>query len=90
MRRHIDLPSELLPSETDMELAKKIDESYLPLYEMLLKEVKGMTPSDAIATIAGVKREQIALGIGSKLSNYDKDVLQGVIERYISEMVFYE
>lgn len=90
MRTHVDLPDELLPTDEEKEQAKEVDETYAKLYELLLSDVKGMTPSDAIATIASVKRERVALCIGSKLPEHDKDVLQGVIERYIAGQVFYE
>ena len=51
---------------------------------------EGITASQAIYVIAKVNAERLALMIGVSLTDYDKDVLMGVIERQIVRKVFIE
>lgn len=86
----IEVPEELLPGEDLKEEAREMDETYKKLYDELLKVSDKYRPTDVIDLIASVRAGQIALMIGSKLTDYDKQVLHGLIERYVASRVFSE
>lgn len=89
--RDIMLPEELLPDEEFIENAKEIEASYAEAYNALMNGgCEGITASQAIYVIAKVNAERLALMIGVSLTDYDKDVLMGVIERQIVKKVFIE
>lgn len=88
--RDIILPEELMPGEEYIERGKMAEEGYVEAYKTILSDCKEATASDAIYIIAKVNTEKLALTIGTSLSDHDKDVLMGVIERQIVKKVFFE
>ena len=84
----IEVPKELMPSEEMVKMAEESDKKYETLYNTILKETEGATPTTSIALIAAVRSEQVALMIGAKLTDYDKKILRGIIERYVAGIVF--
>lgn len=69
--------------------AKEIDESYSEIYKI----IKGRNPDNfseaaMIMTLAKFKTEQVACLIGQGLSDHDKKVLSGVIERHIAGVLY--
>lgn len=88
--RDITLPEELLPDKEFIENAKEIEDSYTEAYKALMDGCEGITASQAIYVIAKVNAERLALMIGVLLTDYDKNVLMGVIERQIIKKVFIE
>lgn len=84
----IEVPEELLPSDELRVEAEAIDESYKKLYEELLKMPGEYRPTDIIDLIASVRTGHISLMIGAKLTDYDKKILHGLIERYVAGIVF--
>lgn len=84
----IEVPEELLPGEELQVEAKAIDESYKKLYDELLKMPGEYRPTDIIDLIASVRVGHVSLMIGAKLTDYDKKVLHGLIERYVAGIVF--
>lgn len=84
----IEVPEELLPGEDLKNEGKKMDDAYRKLYEELLKVSDKYRPTDVIDLIASVRTGQIALLIGSDLTDYDKQILHGLIERYVASKVF--
>lgn len=73
------------------ELAKEIDKEYKSLYdELKAKHEDNFSPTAMIRTLTKFKSEQVASLIGDKLSDYDKKILSGVIERHIAGVVFTE
>ena len=79
--RNIILPEELMPGEEYTESGKRAEEGYALVYKTLLNECEGATADDVIYIIAKVNAERLALMIGTSLTDHDKDVLMGVIER---------
>lgn len=84
----IEVPEELLPGEDLKNEGKKMDDAYRKLYEELLKVSDKYRPTDVIDLIASVRTGQIALLIGADLTDYDKQILHGLIERYVASKVF--
>lgn len=83
----IEIPEELLPGKDLKEFAEYTDRTYKELHDALLRETEGATSIDIIELIATVQTEKIALIIGKNLSEYDKKVIYGVVERYIAGIV---
>lgn len=83
----IEIPKELLPGDDLKEFAEYTDRTYKELHDALLRETDGATSIDIIELIATVQTEKIALVIGNNLSDYDKKVIYGVVERYIAGIV---
>lgn len=72
-------------------IAKEIDEEYKNLYDKLKADrADDFSPTAMIRTLTKFKSEQVASLIGYKLSDYDKKILSGVIERHIAGVVFTE
>ena len=88
--RNIILPDDLMPDEEHIENARRIEEEYVELYELLMKDCENATPSSVIYLMAKMNAEVLALMIGASLTDHDKDVLMGVIERQIVKKVFIE
>ena len=86
--RDIEIPEELLPGNSLVELAKSLDVGYVETYEALKEATQNTSASDIIGLMAKVNTEKIALMIGSDLSRYDKEMLMSIIERYIAGKVF--
>lgn len=86
----IDLPDSLMPDEEFREMAKLRDKEYKRLYILLMENAEDITPTEAIAIIAKVHVEHLALMVGTKVTEYDKQILCGVLERYITSIVFVE
>ena len=86
--RDIEIPEELLPDNSWIESAKSLDDNYVETYEALEGATQNASASDIIGLMAKVNTEKIALMIGADLRDYDKEILMGVIERYIAGKVF--
>lgn len=72
------------PSEYD-EYAKIANEEYLDLQEMIKSDNRGKYNVDAmVKTLTKFKTDQVACLIGYGLTDYDKKILSGVIERHIA------
>ena len=84
----IEVPEDLLPGDELKEEGKRLDETYKKLYDELLKVSDSYRPTDVIDLIASVRTGQIALLIGANLTDYDKKILHGIIERYVAGVVF--
>lgn len=84
----IEVPEDLLPGDELKEEGKRLDETYKKLYDELLKVSNNYRPTDVIDLIASVRTGQIALLIGANLTDYDKKILHGIIERYVAGVVF--
>ena len=83
----IELPSEFKTDDRMRAESKKIDEACKTLYNELLESVESRSPSDVIGIIASVRTEQVAALIGENLTEHDKKVLYGLIERHIAGIV---
>lgn len=86
----IKLPSEFKTDGRMMAESKKIDEACKTLYSELLESVESHSPSDVVDIIASVRTEQVAALIGENLTEHDKKVLYGLIERHIAGIVISE
>ena len=71
------------------EWSKEIDDSYCEIYE-IIKEKHPENFSDVamIKTLTKFKTEQVACLIGEGLTDYDKKILAGVIERHIAGVIY--
>lgn len=83
----IELPSEFKTDDRMRAESKKIDEACKNLYDDLLESVKSHSPADVIGIIASVRTEQVSALIGENLTEHDKKVLYGLIERHIAGIV---
>lgn len=89
--RKIDLPDGLMPEEVLYENAKKIDDAYREMYKHLSVVMAGeATTTEIIVLMAQFFTERLALLVGENLTDYDKNILRGVLERHIAEIVFVE
>lgn len=88
--RRIDLPDGLMPDEQLKENAAKIDDAYRDMYKNLRVMMDDANVTEVIVVMAQYFAERIALLVGENLNDYDKNVLRGVIERHIAEVVFIE
>lgn len=88
--RRIDLPDGLMPDEQLKENAAKIDDAYRDMYKHLRVMMDDANVTEVIVVMAQYFAERIALLVGENLNDYDKNVLRGVIERHIAEVVFIE
>ena len=76
------------PNEYE-EMSKDIDNSYIETYNAVKDLRKGDFSELAfIKTMVGFKTEQVACLIGDNLSDYDKKILAGVIERHIAGVIY--
>lgn len=71
------------------EWAKEVDSQYCETYDT----IKALHPEDfsdvaIIKTLTKFKTEQVACLIGQDLSDYDKKILAGVIERHIAGVLY--
>lgn len=71
------------------EWAEGIDKTYIETYELIKKN----HPDDfsevaMVRTLTKFKTEQVACLIGQGLSDYDKKILAGVIERHIAGVLY--
>ena len=69
--------------------AKEIDESYGEIYEIIKeKHPDNFSEAAMIRTLAKFKTEQVACLIGDGLTDYDKKILAGVVERHIAGVIY--
>lgn len=83
----IEVPSEFKTDDRMIAESKRVDEACKALYSELLESVESHSPSDVIGIIASVRTEQVATLIGENLTEHDKKVLYGLIERHIAGIV---
>ena len=85
----IGIPDELMPSEAMRDAAKETDKFYQEIFNVLTTEgtEPKATATEAICIIAKVGAERVALAIGEGLNEYDKDLLQSIIERHIASVI---
>ena len=83
------MDSDSFSTEEYKEYAKEIDESYRETFEKIVGIRKeDFNATSCIGTMTKFKTEQVACLIGDNISDYDKKILAGVIERHIAGVVF--
>ena len=71
------------------EWAKEIDKTYLETYDFIKsRHADDFSDVAMIKTLTKFKTDQVACLIGSGLSDYDKRILAGVIERHIAGVLY--
>lgn len=79
-------------SDDFSECAKIVDNTYRDTYQKLQevasKDKKVFNANACIWAMVKFKTEQVASLIGDNLTDYDKDILSGVIERHIAGVVY--
>ena len=73
----------MMPDEQLKENAKKIDEGYVELFS-------NFNRLEVIELMSMIFVERLALLVGNNINDYDKNILRGVVERHITEIVFVE
>ena len=86
----IKLPEEMMPDEQLKENAKKIDEGYVEMFEQFCKLFSNFSRLEVIDLMSMIFVERLALLVGNNINDYDKNILRGVVERHITEIVFVE
>lgn len=86
----VELPDFFKPDDDFIETAKGREREYKRMYKLLMDCADNITPTEAIAIIANIHVEYVALLIGTHVTEYDKQLLRGVLERSIASVVFVE
>lgn len=69
--------------------AKEVNETYKETYEgVKALHSEGFSEVAMIRTLTKFKTEQVACLIGEGLTDYDKRILEGVIERHIAGVIY--
>lgn len=89
--KKIELPEEMMPGDIMRGNASDIDNIYKDMYSHLTDALKDQaTTSEIIAVMSQYFVERLVLMVGENINEYDKNILRGVIERHIVEVVFVE
>lgn len=84
------MDNDIFPDMEELvEQAKCIDDAYKETFDEMSKMKKTKFRADVcIKAMTTYRTEQLAHMIGSDLSDYDKKILAGVVERHIAGVIF--
>lgn len=90
MGKLLDLPDFMMPDDELQRESKRLVVEYKRLFKLIMEGIDGISQADAVHIIAQMRMEHIALMVGPDMTEYDRTILLGVIERYITGILIKE